>query len=115
MNKVQLSDLVKELASIDSSLSHIKRIAIVMLLLLEGPMSMSSLSKVLGIPINALDTHLRKLEEHELIIKRKVITPLGPRTYVFLTNKGIEKIEKIVLLFEKYKNILASSSSKKSS
>ncbi len=96
-----VEEILRKIAKFNSAFAHIKRVAIVILLLLEGPMSMSTLSKILEIPINALDTHLRKLEESNIIERRKVITPLGPRTYVFLTGEGIEKIQKFISLFEK--------------
>ncbi|GEM_PF-1229018 len=96
-----LSSALRELAKLDSSLSNVKRVAVVLLLLVEGPMSVGSLSKLLGVPINALDTHVRKLEEAGVVVKRRVITPLGPRTYVFLTEGGVERIRKLIMILDR--------------
>ncbi|RLF22779.1 MAG: hypothetical protein DRN15_08015 [Thermoprotei archaeon] len=99
----RIDSVLKELVTLDSALAHVKRIAIVLLLVLEGPMSMGMLSKALGIPLNTLDTHLRKLEEGNIIVRRKFLTPVGPRTYVLLTKEGLDKINKLLSLIERLK------------
>jgi len=88
---------------IDPVFKNIKRYLVVSALVVFGPMTVSSLKKVLGFSYGELDNHLRKLSEENYIKLRKIITDEGPRTLVELTEKGYKRyIEFSKVLHELY-------------
>lgn len=89
---------------LDPVLMHPKRFLIVSLLYMLGPRTMSFIQKTLKIPWGPLYTHLKRMEEEGYIETRRIITPLGPRTIIELTDKGVEAYEKLV---EELKKITA--------
>lgn len=81
---------------LDPVLMNPKRFLIASILYMLGPRTMGFIRKTVKIPWGPLYTHLKKMEEHNYIKIRKVVTPLGPRTVVELTDKGLKAYEKLL-------------------
>jgi len=83
-------DIYSALSSLDPVLRHPTRFSIMTLLILSGPQSEGDIVKKLKIAWGPLSTHLKKLEENGYVEIRKFPTVRGPRTYVFVTGKGVK-------------------------
>ncbi len=81
---------------LDPVLMNPKRFLIASILCMLGPRTMGFVQKTVKIPWGPLYTHLKKMEEQNYIRIRKVVTPLGPRTIVELTDKGLKAYEKLL-------------------
>jgi len=97
--KEELRNLAKEL---DDVVLHPKRFIILTLLYLSGPLTEGELKSAVNVSWGALTTHLRRLEEHGLIKRRKWLTKsLKLRVFVYLTEKGIQQYIKAIKSLEK--------------
>lgn len=83
-------DIYSALSSLDPVLRHPARFSIMTLLILSGPQTEGDIVKKLGIAWGPLTTHLKKLEEDGYVEIRKFPTAKGPRTYVFVTERGVK-------------------------
>ena len=83
-------DIYSALSSLDPVLRHPSRFSIMTLLILSGPQTEGDIVKKLGIAWGPLTTHLKKLEESGYVEIRRFPTVKGPRTYVFVTEKGVK-------------------------
>ena len=81
-------ELARALLELDALLGHPTRFAIVTVLYALGPMTVGDLARALRVSYGPLSTHLRKLEEEGYVELRKVLTLRGPRTAVYLTERG---------------------------
>ena len=98
-----MSDELKKLIEIlnDPALNNSVRLGILLALYGLKSINFSQLLKILDIPKSSLYTHLQVLEEGGYIRMVKKITPLGPRTFVELTDKGEEVMEQYSTLIGK--------------
>ncbi|HDJ84064.1 MAG TPA: hypothetical protein ENG44_03580 [Desulfurococcaceae archaeon] len=81
---------------LDPVLMNPKRFLIASLLYMLGPQTMSFIQKALKIPWGPLYTHLKRMEDEGYVRTRRVITPLGPRTMIELTERGIEAYKRLL-------------------
>ncbi len=72
-----------------------KRFAIAVYLYARGPTTMAELRKVTGLTWGDLDSNIRYLEKHGLAWTRKDATPQGPRTFIGLTEKGVQAFNQL--------------------
>jgi len=81
---------------LDPVLMNPKRFLIASILYMLGPRTISSIQKTLKISWGPLYTHIKRMEEENYIKIKKILTPLGPRTIIELTDKGIEAYEELL-------------------
>ncbi|BDC17742.1 transcriptional regulator [Acidianus sp. HS-5] len=98
-----MSDDLKKLMEIlnDPALNNSMRLGILLALYGLESINFSQLLKILNIPKSSLYTHLQVLEEGGYIKMTKKLTPLGPRTFIEITDKGKEVMRQYSILVNK--------------
>ncbi|AOL17320.1 ArsR family transcriptional regulator [Sulfolobus sp. A20] len=98
-----MSEDVKKLLEMmkNPALSNSLRLGILISLYVLKRTSFSSLQKSLGVPKSSLHASLQVLEESGLIRVRKLPTPLGPRTFIELTDEGNRVIKEYMSIIKK--------------
>lgn len=82
------------LGKLDSTLHEPVRLGILILLHLNSSLPFSDIQKGLGVTSGNLNTHLKKLEENELITKERTFVDTRPRTVIYITEKGRLSLKK---------------------
>nr|MDO8045739.1 transcriptional regulator [Candidatus Baldrarchaeota archaeon] len=95
MSNNKKEELSSSLNSLHKSLEllDIKKFLIVSILYLLGKVYEGDLVKILGFSWGSLSTQLKMLKEKGFIDFRKVLTLKGPRTVIFLTDRGYKKYQ----------------------
>ncbi len=75
------------------ALSNSVRLGALISLYMVKRTTFASLQSSTGISKSSLYMHLQVLEEHGLIKVKKVLTALGPRTVIEITEKGEEVVK----------------------
>ncbi|AAT43499.1 transcriptional regulator [Picrophilus oshimae] len=101
----QKRDLVNDFVDLISSrtFKSTLRIAIIVLLGINGPLTFTDLQRSLRIGKGSLKNHLDVLETEDFIKGRNVITLNGPRLVYQITDKGREFYNKYIDLFDRFK------------
>jgi len=81
------------LGELDSTLHEPVRLGILMLLHLNSSLPFSIIQKGLGVTSGNLNTHLKKLEENELITKERTFVDTRPRTIIYISDKGRKSLK----------------------
>ncbi len=82
------------LGKLDSTLHEPVRLGILILLHLNSSLPFSDIQKGLGVTSGNLNTHLKKLEENELITKERTFVNTRPRTVIYISEKGRISLKK---------------------
>lgn len=82
------------LGKLDSTLHEPVRLGILILLHLNSSLPFSDIQKGLGVTSGNLNTHLKKLEENELITRERTFVNTRPRTVIYITGKGRISLKK---------------------
>ncbi|MHA2089076.1 MAG: transcriptional regulator [Promethearchaeota archaeon] len=90
-NPLTVEELLEDL---DSTLHEPVRLGILILLHLNSSLPFSKIQKGLGVTSGNLNTHLKRLEEFELIIKERTFIDTRPRTVIYITDKGRKSLKK---------------------
>lgn len=86
-----MSDEIYQLLStLDPTLRHPTRFAIMTLLIVSGPQTEGEIARKLNLKWGPLSTHVSRLVEEGYVEVRKYPTLRGPRTYIIPTTKGIK-------------------------
>jgi len=96
-----MSEVIELITSLDPVLRHPTRFSIVTILLTTGPKTMGEIAKILNIDWGPLSTHVERLKKEGYIEAKKGITMKGPRTFLFITRKGVEKYYEYLDTLEK--------------
>ena len=90
----------RDLARLDRVVFNPKRLAILVLLYLHGPMTMAELREALGLGWGDLDSNVRALREAGYV---ETVKAFGSRpvTVVRLTAHGRERLERVLEALEK--------------
>ena len=81
------------LGELDSTLHEPVRLGILILLHLNSSLPFSIIQKGLGVTSGNLNTHLKKLEENELITKERTFVDTRPRTMIYISDKGRKSLK----------------------
>jgi len=84
------------LGELDKVLMHPGRLLIVSLLFLFGPRKESEVVRALGMSWGAFSTHIKMLEREGYVVRKRVFTRRGYRTYVRLTEEGKTRYRRLV-------------------
>ncbi|RLI88920.1 MAG: transcriptional regulator [Candidatus Altiarchaeales archaeon] len=90
---MRLDELLRQL---DSVLMNPNRLLIVALLYLLGPKKESEVVKALGMSWGKFSTHAAMLEREGYVVRKKVFTRKGYRTFIKLTPEGREAYRRLV-------------------
>jgi len=90
---MRLEELLREL---DKVLMNPNRLLIASLLFLFGPKKESEIVRALGMPWGVFSTHIKHLEREGYVVRRRVFTRRGYRTFVRLTPLGRERYRRLV-------------------
>ncbi len=85
----------------DSILFNPKRFMVALLLYLHGPTVMADLQRATGLTWGDLDSNIRRLREAGYVGVRKVLGRDRPRTLVYLTPLGRERLEELMERLER--------------
>lgn len=73
-----------------------KRFMIATVLYMRGPSTMAELQRILGLSWGDLDSNIRRMRSEGYVETRKIIKSEGPRTLVYLTNKGLKAFTELL-------------------
>jgi DNA-binding MarR family transcriptional regulator len=90
-NPPSVEELLEEL---DSTLHEPVRLGILMLLHLNTSLPFSTIQNGLGVTSGNLNTHLKKLEENELVTRERTFVDTRPRTVIYISDKGRKSLRK---------------------
>ena len=98
-----MSEDLKRLIEIlsDPALNNSIRLGILLALYGLESINFTELLRILNIPKSSLYTHLQVLEDGGYVKLVKKFTPLGPRTFVVITDKGKEVMKTYSTLVSK--------------
>ncbi|KAA8922182.1 transcriptional regulator [Thermoplasma sp.] len=101
----QRKDLVDDLINLINSgpFKSTLRIAIIVLLGINGPLTFTDLQRSLRTGKGSLKNHLDVLEMDGFVEIKNIITLKGPRLIYRITGKGKEFYEKYIRLFSNFK------------
>ncbi|MHA1866477.1 transcriptional regulator [Candidatus Pacearchaeota archaeon] len=87
-------NVLKEVASVDDIIHTPVRLAIMIFLLPKEKALFTEVQKVLDLTAGNLSSHIKRLEEHGLIEVQKAFIKAKPTTILYLTEKGVNSIQK---------------------
>ena len=90
---MKLEELLKRL---DPVLMNPNRLLIMALLYLLGPKKESEVVRALGMSWGKFSTHIAMLEREGYVVRKRVLTRKGYRTFVKLTPEGREAYRRLV-------------------
>jgi len=90
---MRLDELLRQL---DPVLMNPNRLLIVALLYLLGPRKESEVVKALGMSWGKFSTHAAMLEREGYVVRKRVFTRKGYRTFIRLTPEGRRKYRELV-------------------
>jgi len=90
---MRLEDLLKRL---DPVLMNPNRLLIVALLYLLGPRKGSEIVKALGMSWGKFSTHIAMLEREGYVVRKRVFTRKGYRTFIRLTEEGRRRYRELI-------------------
>ncbi len=79
----------------DRALANTQRILVLAALYLADRLCLSDLARVTGIDKGSLEYHLRVLEEKGFVVRKRILTPLGPRLFVEITDRGKNAVREL--------------------
>lgn len=89
-----LPDVEELLGELNSTLHEPVRLGVLMLLHLNTSLPFSTIQKGLGVTSGNLNTHLKKLEDNELVTRERTFVETRPRTVIYITEKGRKSLRK---------------------